>query len=339
MLNILETQKKLIAAAMPSGYETPQAKVLEELARPYADEVYYDALGSLICHKKGPKGGKKLMIAAHMDVIGLIALCIDERGFIRFGTIGGVTGGFWENIPVRFENGVRGCVRYDAKGDIPSKTMAQVATSSLYIDIGAKNHDEAASLIKVGDVAVYDAEPVAVAGGSIVTPYADGLVACIALCIAIEAVQQSPNDLYFVFTVQEERGRLGAGASAYSLAPDMGIAVGLTQTGDTPGETVKMAVTLGKGPTIKVKDASHICNTQAVQYLHQAARKAKIACQDEVSLAGGTGSAAIQLSRGGVVSGAVSIPGRNLRSPGEIIHLRDVEMAGKLLVVAAQMAI
>ena len=338
MLNILETQQKLIACALPSGFEEPQAALLAELARPFVDEITVDTLGNVICRKKGK--GKRIMMPGHMDVIGFLAVYIDKKGYIRFTNIGGHTPAFLLGTPVRFENGVKGTICASEKIDNNKPPMA-AELLDLYIDIGAKDYDEAAALVDVGDVCVFDTEAVAVAGGNIMTPYADDLMACIVLLIAMEELQgkQSPNDLYFVFSTQEERGLKGAKVCAQHLKPDMGIAVDLTRTGDTPAETVKMEVSLGKGPTIKIKDSSHICNPQVVQLLRAAAKKAKIPYQDEILLAGGTDAAAIQKSPGGVPAGVISIPGRNIHSPGEMINAKDVELAGKLLAAACMMEI
>lgn len=333
MLNILELQKKLVAAALPSGFEGRQADVLEELARPYVDEIYRDALGNVICHKKGP--GKRLMMPAHMDVIGFIATYVDDKGFIRFATIGGHTPLLLINTAVRFEGGVRGCIRYAGEDPVGSRKMGAVDIGDLYIDIGAKDQAEAESLIHVGDVAVFDYEPVAVAGGNIMTPYADDLMACIVLLLTMEQMGDSPNDLYYVFTVQEERGLLGAKTSAHRIAPHMAIAVDLTRTGDTPTETVPMEVSLGKGPAIKIKDSGTIANPQVVRHLRAAAEKAGIAYQDEILLAGTTDAASIQRVRDGVLTGTLSIPGRNIHTPGETINENDVIQAAKLLAAAA----
>ena len=335
MLNILETQQKLIKCALPSGFEKPQAELIAEIAAPFADEIYTDTLGNLVAVKKGVGNGKKLMLAGHMDVIGFLIVHIDKNGFVRFTNIGGHTPAFLAGTVVRFENGVRGCIMASDKVE-NSATISSVDMLDLYIDIGAKDYDEAKSLVEVGDVCVFDAEAVSIAGGNIMTPYADDLMACIVLLLAMEELsdKEVPNDLYFVFSTQEERGLLGAKVAAQHIRPDMGIAVDLTRTGDTPAETVYMAVELGKGPTIKIKDSSHICNPQVVSLLRKAAEANGIPYQDELLLAGGTDAAAIQKSPGGVPVGVISIPGRNIHSHGEIVNLGDVELAAKLLAAA-----
>ncbi len=337
MLNILETQRKLIAAALPSGFESPQAALLAEMARPFVDEVFVDTLGNVICHKKGK--GKKLMMPAHMDVIGFMSLFVDKDGFIRFTTIGGHVMGTLINTPIRFENGVKGCIRYDDKADVAKTSTMGIDKNKLYIDIGAKDYDEAAALVPVGSVAVFDADAVEIAGGNIMTPYADDLMACVVLLLTMEQMGDSPNDLYYVFTVQEERGLLGAKTAAYRIEPDMAVAVDLTRTGDTPGEEVKMEVYLGKGPAIKIKDSGTLANPQVIEHLRAAAKKAKIAYQNEILLSGSTDAALIQRVKGGIVTGTISIPGRHIHTPGETVNIKDVQQAAKLLATAAMMEI
>jgi endoglucanase len=213
----------------------------------------------------------------------------------------------------------------------------------LFIDIGVETQAEAEELAPIGSVCVFDYQPVETVGGAMLTPYADDLSACIALLIAMEELkdEQVENDLYFVFSVQEEVGLRGAKTAAWDVDPYMGIAVDVTQTGDTPGEIdgQRMQVALGKGPTVKIKDSSVECNPQVVEHLRKAARKARIPYQDEILLAGGTDTAAMQKSRDGVLSGCVSIPCRNIHAPAEIVDLKDVENVGKLLAAAAKIAL
>ncbi len=335
MINIVETQKKLVAAALPSGFEQNVGEVLAELARPFVDEVYTDALGNVICHKKGE--GKRLMMPAHMDTIGVMATYIEDGGFIRFTGIGGLTPISMLGVPVRFESGVCGCVRMAKQNELLDKPADSIKLSDLYIDIGAKDKEEAEKLVKIGDVAVYNSPVVEIAGGNLMTPYADDLISCVVLLLAMEQLKdkKSKNDLYFVFSTQEEVGLRGAMTAAYHIDPYMGIAVDVCSTGDTPTSTVKMAVKVGAGPTVKIKDGSLICNPQAVAHLRKAAEEIGVQYQDEILISGGTDSGAMQKARGGVYAGCISIPTRHIHSPCEIINLKDVEQAGKLLAQCA----
>ena len=341
MLNILKLQKQLVEVALPSGFEKPQGKLLAELAKPYVDEVFTDALGNVYCHKKGP--GKRMMFPAHMDVIGMMITFVDDKGFLRFEPIGGHGPAGLIGITVRLESGVRGTIRADAAADVYKHGFGDVDVHDLYIDIGAESKEEAEELAPIGSVCMFDAPTTMGAGNTMISPYTDDLCGCIALLIAMEELKdtQVENDLWFVFTVQEEVGLRGAKPAAWDVQPHMGIAVDVTRTGDTSGEIdgQRMQVVLGKGPTVKIKDSSVQCNPQVIEHLRKAAKENKIPYQDEILLAGGTDTAAVQKTRAGILSGCVSIPCRNIHAPAEIVDLKDVENVGKLLAAAAKIAL
>ena len=335
-MNYVEVLKKLAAVAQPSGLEQPQAAVLAELAKPFVDEVYTDALGNLICHKKGP--GKKMMLPAHMDVIGFMVTYIDEKGFLRFAPVGGHTSGEILGAVVKGENGIRGSIWAD--DTVPADaTCNSLDKTDMYIDIGASCKEEAEKLAPIGSYFTFDAEVTDTGFGTVMMPYADNLAGCAVLLGAMEQIREPKNDLYFVFSVQEEVGLRGAKAAAWSIAPHVGIAVDVTDTGDAPcaPEVGRMAVKVGAGPTIKYKDSSLLCNPQVIAHLIKSAKKAGVAYQNEVLVAGGTDAGAMQRSRGGVLSGAVSLPCRNIHNPGEVVSLSDLEGAAKLIAAAAEL--
>jgi len=340
MLNILELQKQLVEVALPSGFEKPQGKLLAEWAKPYVDEVFSDALGNVYCHKKGP--GKRMMFPAHMDVIGMMITFVDDKGFLRFEPIGGHSPAGLIGVTVRLESGVRGTIRADAAADVYKHGYGDVDVHDLYIDIGAESKEEAEALAPIGSVCMFDA-PTTLQGDTLISPYTDDLCGCIALLIAMEELKdtQVENDLWFVFTVQEEVGLRGAKPAAWDVQPYMGIAVDVTRTGDTAGEIdgQRMQVSLGKGPTVKIKDTSVQCNPQVIEHLRKAARENKIPYQDEILLAGGTDTAAVQKSRAGILSGCISIPCRNIHAPAEMVSVKDVENVGKLLAAAAKITL
>lgn len=332
MIDILKTFTHLQSVARPSGFESPCAQAIAELAGPYCDEVKIDTLGNVICHKKGP--GKKLMMAAHMDVIGLIITHIDKKGFLRFGALGGFVPYRLIGARMKLENGMGGSVWCDEKA-MEEKKLEEISLNDLYLDIGAESEESARKLVQVGDVAMYEGEPQQV-GQMVLSPYCDDLIACAALLSAMSQVEKSENDLYFVFTVQEEVGLRGAATAAYAIDPDFGVCMDVTRTGDNPSEKAKMVVKLGAGPTIKIKDVSLLCNPQVIAHLRQAAKEGDVPYQDEVLTAGGTDSAAIQKTRGGVLSGCISIPCRYIHSQNEMVSLKDVEQSARLMALCAQ---
>ena len=332
MIDILKTFTHLQSVARPSGFESPCAQAIAELAGPYCDEVKIDTLGNVICHKKGP--GKRLMMAAHMDVIGLIITHIDKKGFLRFGALGGFVPYRLIGARMKLENGMGGSVWCDEKA-MEEKKLEDISLNDLYLDIGAESEESARKMVQVGDVAVYEGDPQQL-GQMLLAPYCDDLIACAALLSAMSQVEKSENDLYFVFTVQEEVGLRGAATAAYAIDPDYGVCMDVTRTGDNPSEKAKMVVKLGAGPTIKIKDVSLLCNPQVIAHLREAAKEGDVPYQDEVLTAGGTDSAAIQKTRGGVLSGCISIPCRYIHSQNEMVSLKDVEQSARLMALCAQ---
>ena len=330
MFDVLELQKQLVAAACPSGSEYKKiSPLLAELAKPYVDEVYTDAMGNLICHKKGC--GKKIMLCAHMDAIGLMVTSVGDDGAVWFTNIGGLRPVQMLGARVRFENGAHGVVRIREEGKNYGLRPGQLTLSQLYVDMGATDAQQVKAMVQVGDVALFDGQPQEVGGGNIMGPYADDLIGCVVLLLAMEQSKDTPNDVYYVFSVQAEVGCRGSKTAAFAIAPDLGVAVDVTGTGDVPTGKVPMEVKLGAGPTIKIKDGSVVCSHQANALLEQAAAKAGITCQREILLAGGTDTSSIQMAGVGALATCVSVPTRHIHSPGETFNRRDVEQAGALL--------
>ena len=207
--------------------------------------------------------------------------------------------------------------------------------TDVYLDIGASSEEEARQMLRVGDIAVYDYEARQIGGGCLMSPYCDNLASCAALLLAMEQVGKSDNDLYFVFTAQEEVGLHGSKTAAFGIEPDMAIAIDLTAAGDCPA-AAKGEMKLGAGPTVKIKDASVICSPAAVDHLRKAAEEGGIAYQDEVLLHGGTDTLSMLVSRTGAPAGCISIPGRSIHSTAETICIHDAEQAAALLACAAK---
>lgn len=325
MSKVFELWNEVGGAFGPSGREEAVREAIAAIAGAYIDDITTDALGNLICRKKG--SGKKVLFAAHMDSIGVVATYIDEKGFIRFSQIGGLFKGDLINITVRFANGTRGVISYEEKTPFKDLTL-----DNLFIDIGAKDRAQAETMVQVGDFAVFDA-PRFEQNGVLCGPYLDNRIGCVTLLLAMEqlADAQTDNDLYFVFTAQEEVGLRGAGAAAFAAEPDVAIAVDVTDTGDLPERKTPMAVDMGKGPAVKVMDRSVICTPAVCAALEQAAKDCGIATQREILQFGGTDTSALQKARAGVQAGAVSIPTRYIHSPSEMCAVGDVEDAAKLL--------
>ncbi len=317
----MELLKKLTLCYGPSGREDNIRQIIEEIAAPYANEIYTDALGNLIVRKKG--NGKKIMIAAHMDEIGVVATVIDENGFIRFAPIGGLYNKDLIGRRVCFENGVTGVIGSE-------KENKERKILKMYIDIGAYDKTSCEKLVSVGDMAVFAGEFYQ-NDDCVISKALDNRSGCYILLKTLEKIK-SENDLYFVFTSQEEVGLRGARTSAFSIAPDYAIAVDVTDTGDTPNG-IKMATKMGKGAAIKIMDRSILCDPFIRSKLAELASENNINYQLEIMNDGGTDAGAISLSGSGVKTGGISVPTRYIHSPSEMINKKDLKSAIDLLSV------
>jgi tetrahedral aminopeptidase len=325
-----DSMKKLLQnlteAFAPSGYEDKVRGIVRAEVEPLADEIKVDVLGNLIVRKRPgrqTKDTRKIMIAAHMDEIGLIVSHVDQNGFVRFSPIGGVFRRYVPGGRVRFLNGTQGVLgfdRLDHVNELPT-------LDKVYIDVGATSKKD--SPVKIGDVAAFD-RPFTELGNRLVAKSMDDRVGVLVAIEALRALKSTPHDVYFVFTTQEEVGTRGAATSAYGIDPDVGIAIDVTPAGDTPN-ALKMEMALGKGPCIKIQDPGMIADPRVVQWMIRAAEKAKLPYQREVLLRGGTDARAIQLTRAGVPAGCISIPVRYVHSPSEMVDYSDVQNSVKLL--------
>ena len=326
--------QKLTEVFGPSGYEDNVREIVRVEVEPLVDEIKVDVLGNLIV-RKGPgkkvAGAKKIMVAAHMDEIGLIVSHVDEKGFVRFSPIGGVFRRYVLGSRVRFLNGTQGVIGFDRLDNINElPTLDKV-----YIDVGATSKKDCP--VGIGDIAAFD-RPFAELGQRLVAKSMDDRVGVLVAIEALRALRSGLHDVYFVFTTQEEVGTRGAATSAYGIDPDVGIAIDVTPAGDTPN-ALKMEMALGKGACIKIQDPGMIADPRVVQWMIRAAEKAKLPYQREVLLLGGTDARAIQLTRAGVPSGCISIPVRYVHSPSEMVDYSDVQNAVKLLTAVLRMPI
>ncbi len=318
-----ELIKKLVEAYGPSGQEGQVRELIAGIIRGKVDELRTDNLGNLIALKKGTGGGKRVMVAAHMDEIGLIVTYMDKKSFLRFGTVGGVFTATAVGSRVRFANGAIGVIGWEKWISSEKPTHEE-----LYLDVGGVPGSQLP--VGVGDVACFD-RPFADLGQRLVAKAMDDRIGCAVAAQALLELGPTPNDVYFVFTTQEEVGIRGALVSAFGVEPEVGIAIDVTLTGDTP-EAHPMAVELGNGPAIKVMDGSVLVHPGVKDWMIKTAQALGIRYQLEVLEHGGTDTAAIQGSRAGVPAGCLSIPCRYVHTPSEMVDYDDVQGAVKLLV-------
>lgn len=302
-----------------SGREERIKKRIEEFASPLVDEIIDDVTGSLICVKRGKgRNRKTLMLSAHMDTIGFIITYIDEKGFLRFSEVGSHPRAWLLGKTVVFENGLTGVIGIERKEH--EKTLP---LEKMFIDIGAGGREDAKKQVRVGDVAaVYS--PYRVNGRVLSGGWLDDRVGCFVLLEVMQNIDKFSNDLFFVFSAQEEVGLRGATTATYTIQPDVGLVVDVTASSDLPEGEPDGSCALGKGVGIKIMDRSVIVPKRFSDFLCTLAMRHEVPYQKDVLRKGSTDAHAIQLSRGGVLTGGVSIPVRYLHSAGELCSIDDV---------------
>lgn len=327
-----ELIRTLTQAYGPSGAEEQIRAVIQAEIKPLGDEIQVDPLGSLIAHRPGGTG-QRIALCAHMDEIGVMVTFVDEKGFARFTNIGGVSSLTCVGARVAFADGKMGVIGLDRKRDDRSKIPR---LDQLYIDVGATSRDDCP--VQIGDTAVFVRPFIHMEGDNgtrLVAKAMDDRIGCAVLIETMRRLEQTPHDVYFIFSVQEEVGLRGAGVAAYGVDPDIAIAVDVTSTGDTP-ESFPMPVELGKGPAVKIKDRRMISHPMVRDMMIQRARQADIPFQREILEWGSTDAAAMQLVRAGVPAGCISVPCRHIHTPSEMVDEADVENSVRLLLEVLQ---
>ena len=333
--------KEICEAPGAPGFEQVIRELVLKTVTPLVDEVEIDNMGNVMAIKraKNNPGGKKVMIAAHMDEIGFIVTHIDENGFIRFHTLGGfdpktLTA---QRVIVHGEKDLVGVM-----GTKPIHVMTAEEKTKLpkntdyFIDMGMKK-EEVEKYIKVGDPVTRERALIEM-GNCVNCKSIDNRVSVFILIEALKKIKDFPYDVYGVFTVQEEVGIRGASVAAQAINPDFGVGLDTTIAFDLPGAQPHEKVTsLGEGAAIKIMDASAICDYRMVAYLKEIADKNKIKWQPEVLTAGGTDTAGVQRrGKNGSISGAISIPTRHLHQVIEMADKSDIEGCIDLLTYALE---
>ena len=324
---MLDIFKKIASAHGVSGAENDTVGVIAELMTDYTDDIRVDNLGNLIaCRHGSGENRKKIMICAHMDEIGFMVTYIENDGFIRIAPIGGINYVAVAFTRVRSERGVRGVIVPEAKAK-----PAEYRAENFIIDIGAKDKKEAERRVKIGDCFRFDNDEIKLLGNRVCGHPADERIGCAILVDIARRLhgEDIKDDVYFVFSVQEEVGCRGSKTAAFAVAPDISIAFDVTGTGDTVGAS-PMACKLGDGAAIKIKDASVICDPALVDELIDIAKENKIKYQLEVLLYGGTDTSSMQMTGAGSRACALSIPTRYIHSPNEMFDMGDANACAAL---------
>lgn len=316
---LLETLTQLWGVA---GYETEVRKFIEKEAAPYADEMITDAIGNLIVCKKG-KGGdnaKKIMYAAHMDEIGFMVKKIEEDGRLRVCNMGWNWTASAYNSRVRFRNGISGVI-----GCMGALEDAHNDAGKLYIDIGADSREDALKYIKLGDCCGYDGPFLSLQNGKVCAKTLDNRIGCYQLLEALKENDGSfPNDIYYVFCVQEELGCRGSKAAAERIRPDFGIAVDITPAHDYPCD-LEGSNAVNGGIGIKICDPSVVCDEGIVAAMEECCEVNGIPYQREVIDKGGTDASSMNLSGMGVKVGGIVVVTRYPHSQSAVASERDID--------------
>lgn len=318
---------RLTQAQGVAGYEKEVRGLIEAEAAPYADEMIKDAIGNLIVLKKG-KGGpqaKRMMFAAHMDEIGFMVKKIEADGRLRVCNLGWNWAGSAYNGRVRFRNGVSGVV-----GCVGSIEDAKNDVGKLYIDIGATSKEDAKKYVNVGDVCGYYGPYIELANNRIASKSLDNRIGCYQLLQALkENNGRGPNDIYYVFCVQEELGCRGSKPAAARIQPDIGIAVDITPAHDYPCD-LEGSNALDEGIAIKISDPSVVCDEDIVEAMVACCEEKKIKYQREVIDKGGTDASSMNVSGLGVRVGGIVVVTRYPHSQSAVASKNDIEAGVEL---------
>lgn len=329
--------KSISEVAGVPGHEDRVRKLVLNEIKDLVDSVEVDNMGNLIALKKGKSSDKKVMSAAHMDEIGFLVTHVDDKGFIKFTTLGGfdpktLTA---QRVWVHGEKDLMGVMGGKPIHLMTAEEQKKVLKiEDYFVDVGLPG-DEVKKLVKVGDTITRERNLVEI-GNSICGKSLDNRVAVFILVETLRALKgkKIPYDFYAVFTTQEEVGCRGAQIASQAINPDYAICLDTTIAFDTPGaKPEEMCTRLGEGTAVKIMDGMTICDTRMVKYLNKCAVDNKIKHQTEVLVAGGTDTSMMQrAAHNGSIAGALSIPTRNIHQVIEKCAKEDVEATIELMV-------
>jgi len=334
----LDFLKRYMQTICPTGFEEEASRVWREEADAFAERTWVDQHGNSFA-VVNEKGAPRIMLAGHADEIGLMVTHIDKEGYLSFIGLGG-----WDvqvlpgqRVRIRTKDGiVLGVIGRKPIHLLDADDRKKVVKmEELWIDIGANDRDDAASLISIGDPGVLDYDVAKLRNGLFAARgFDDRIGAFVVLEAARLAAEMSPNAaIYAVATVQEEIGVRGATTSAFGIDPQVGIAVDVGHATDMPGMSKEKKIAgdikMGAGPIVT---RGPNVNTPLFERIVETAKSKSIPIQLHAwPRPTGTDARAMQVTRGGVATGLISVPNRYMHSPSEVVHLDDVENCAKLI--------
>jgi len=336
LLSLNENLEKLSNACGVTGREEEVRKLLVKLLKPHVDEIIVDKLENVIAVKKGKKSSPKVMIAAHMDEVGLMVKNVTKEGFVKFAKMGGIDDRILlaQTVAVHTKDGpLQGIIGSKPPHIQKDDERKKVVTyDNLFIDVGAENLKDANRMgVKVGDPISFDVKYAKLSNDVVAGKAFDDRVGCAIMIEALKQLGSTDCTIYAVGTVQEEVGLRGAATATFGVDPDIGIALDVTVAGDVPGVSeFDTNVKMGKGPVLTVADSGLITHPKVLRLLLDTAEENKIDYQLETGLPGATDAARMSLTRQGVPSGTVSVATRYIHSPVGILSLKDAENSAKL---------
>ena len=329
---MLDLLNRLCALDGVSGNEDRVRSFIRDEAAPYADSIRTDAIGNVIVFKKGAKStGSRLMIAAHMDEVGIIVTRITDEGFLKFQFVGGVDRRVAIGKPVVIgPNRVHGVIGLKAIHMVSRDEMKKAPkTDKLYIDIGAKSKEEALDLVKPGDYGAFVCAPEPFGDGLFKAKAIDDRIGCAIMLQLLK--EELPLDVTFAFTAQEEVGTRGAFGAAFSVTPEIALVLETTTAADLPGvEDHRKVCAPGNGPVISYMDGATIYDRTLFEQLRDLAEENDIPWQTKEYIAGGNDAKAIQRSKSGIRVAAMSAAVRYLHAPASVGSISDFENMYKL---------
>lgn len=324
--------KTLTEAMGPSGFEDEIRQLIRGEVTPLVDKHYTDVLGTLICEKNVLHAGPRVMLDAHMDEVGLMIVHVEDNGLLRFRPLGGIDPRVLVSKPV--------CIgaekRYGVIGSKPVHLQTAeergkpLKMDQLYIDIGARDKDDALAAVKLGEVAVFTTRYEEIGDHCAKAKSFDDRVGC---AVLVETLKKSFDlSLYGAFTVQEEIGLRGAGPAAYRIQPDIAIALEGTVCFDVVGAPEHgQSTVMGAGPALTVQDGQTLANRRFLEFLMSVGDHYNIPYQLRRVKGGSNDYGAIHKVRDGIIGGGISVPVRYIHAPAQIISLDDYKNTIRLV--------